>query len=132
MEQITADQTQLTAAERRKYPRTLSYTTATVHEGHHAHDYEVRNLSVCGALLTGGPLLDVGTTVHTKLHLPLYPDVELPAKVVRRAVDDDGAQCIGLEFHHRSDVTEDHIQAALLSELERSQTQGRIADLDLD
>ena len=116
---IAKNTAELTPAERRKHPRTLSHTTATLHKGHRSHDYEVRNLSVCGALLTGGPLLDVGTTVYTKLHLPLYPDVEVPAKVVRRAVDEDGAQCMGLEFEHRSDTTEDHIQAALLSELER-------------
>lgn len=136
MEPTIAEHNHLTPAERRKYPRTLSYTTATLQRpakgGHRKHDYEVRNLSVCGALLTGGPLLEVGTTVYTKLHLPLYPDVEVRAKVVRRAVDEDGAQCMGLEFQHRSDVTEDHIQAALLSELERSQTHGRIADIDLD
>jgi hypothetical protein len=122
--------TQLTPAERRKHPRTLSRTTATLKYRQRSSDYEVRNLSVAGALLTGGPELAVGTAVRTRLHLPLYPDVEVPAKVVRRGVDEDGAPCIGLEFHHRNDITEDHIQAALLSELERSQTHGRIADLD--
>jgi hypothetical protein len=130
METHSHAETSLSAAERRKYPRTLSHTTATLRHGNERQDYEVRNLSVCGALVTGGKEFAVGTVVTTELHLPLYPDVQVAAKVVRRTVDDDGVRCLGLEFHHKSDVTEDHIQAALLSELERSQTHGIIADLD--
>jgi hypothetical protein len=130
METHSYTDSQLTAAERRRYPRTLSHTTATLRHGLQRGAYEVRNLSVDGALVARGPRLEVGTAVRAELHLPLYPDVEIAATVVRCAIDDDGEICFGLQFHHRSDVTEDHIQSALLSELERSQTHGIIADLD--
>jgi hypothetical protein len=39
--------------------------------------------------------------------------------VVHRVDTLDGAKCTGIAFLHQNDVTEDHIQAALLSELER-------------
>jgi hypothetical protein len=39
--------------------------------------------------------------------------------VIRCVVRSDGRCAIGIEFHHSTDATEDHIQSALLSELER-------------
>jgi hypothetical protein len=118
--------TELSKSERRKYPRTFSHTVCELRTKWGVHHYEVENLSVCGALLTEGPLLEVGKKVLVTLHIPLYPDVEVWARVRRHCRDEDGRTMMGIEFQHVSDVTEDHIQSALLSELERSHTHGRI------
>jgi hypothetical protein len=122
--------TELTSADRRRHPRTLSHTTAMLTRRGFRHEYEVCNLSVAGALLRGGPELQVGTIVGLVLHMPLYPEIKVSARVARRGLDDDDVACLGVEFLHTSDVTEDHIQAALLSEIERSQTHGMIPVLD--
>jgi hypothetical protein len=122
--------TEPTSADRRRHPRTLSHTTAMLTRRGFRHEYEVCNLSVAGALLRGGPELQVGTIVGLVLHMPLYPEIKVSARVARRGLDDDDVACLGVEFLHTSDVTEDHIQAALLSEIERSQTHGMIPVLD--
>ncbi|MBX7078401.1 MAG: PilZ domain-containing protein [Nannocystaceae bacterium] len=114
----------INTTERRQHPRTLSHTEAIVSSPHGVHRYTVSNLSVAGALLVDGPALRRGEHVEITLLLPLYPEVRVRAQVVRI---DDGA--IGLAFQHVDDRTEDHIQSALLSEIERSQTGGRIADI---
>ncbi len=117
MQVATAD------VERRRHPRTISHTTAVVKTRSSLHHYVVSNLSVSGALLVDGPVLAERTLVEVILQLPLYPEVRVPARVVRCETTLDGAE-IGVEFNHQTDTTEDHIQAALLSELERSQTHG--------
>ena len=119
----------MTAQDRRLYPRTLSHTCCTVKAPDRVERYSVRNLSVCGALLIDGPLLPNKTKLVISLHMPLYPDVHVHAKVVRRGRDDEGRPFMGLAFDHRGDDSEDHIQAALLSEIERSGAHGRIADI---
>ena len=120
----------LTSADRRRHPRTLSHTTAVLIRRGFRHEYEVCNLSVAGALLRGTPEVEVGTIVEVVLHIPLYPEIKVAARVVRRGLDEDDVPCLGMEFLHTSDVTEDHIQSALLSEIERSQTHGVIPTLD--
>jgi hypothetical protein len=116
---------QTTTTERRRHPRTISHTTAVVKTRHALQEYTVSNLSVSGALLTGGPPLPERAVVTMILRLPLYPDIRIGARVVRceRA---EHAHQLGVSFVHVSDQTEDHIQSALLSELERSQTHGVI------
>jgi hypothetical protein len=114
--------------DRRRHPRTISRTTAVIKTNASLHRYEVSNLSVSGALLVGGPPLHEGALVEVLLHIPLYPDIRIAAKVVHAARGEDGMR-IGIEFIHKSDFTEDHIQAALLSELERSQTHGLISEV---
>jgi hypothetical protein len=116
---------QTTTTERRRHPRTISHTTAVVKTRHALQEYTVSNLSVSGALLTGGPPISEGAVVTMILRLPLYPDIRIGARVVRceRA---EHAHQLGVSFVHASDQTEDHIQSALLSELERSQTHGVI------
>ena len=119
----------ITPAERRRYPRTLSRTTCLVKTRNDVVEYLVRNLSVSGALLTAGPKLGKGYPLVVVLRIPLYPEVKVPARVVRNGVDDDGVPYMAVQFVHKSDQTEDHIQSALLSEIERSKTDGRIADV---
>jgi hypothetical protein len=111
--------------ERRRHPRTISHTTAVVKTKTMLCTYTVSNLSVGGALLIDGPALPERSVVQVILRLPLYPDIRVPARVVRCDRDADGVR-LGVTFVHTSDRTEDHIQAALLSELERSQTHGII------
>jgi hypothetical protein len=119
----------LSARERRRYPRTLSQVDAVVRTRTACGRYMVSNLSVCGALLTQGPPLSLDTLVEIDLHILEHPPIRVMARVTREGINDDGARFMGVEFLHRSDETEDLIQAALLDEIERSQTHGVIADL---
>lgn len=117
-----------TIPERRRHPRTLSHTEAVVVTRHGVRHFTVSNLSVSGALLVGDHPLVPGQRIEVILRLPLYPEVRLVAEVIR-CEHDDALDEIAIAFVHHDDRTEDHIQSALLSELERSSTQGRIADL---
>ena len=120
----------LSAAERRRYPRTLRQVDAVVRTPNGGGRYMVSNLSVCGALLTQGPPLSLDTIAEIDLHIPQHPQIRVMARVTREGINDEGERFMGVEFLHSSDETEDLIQAALLDEIERSQTDGRIADLD--
>jgi hypothetical protein len=91
-------------------------------------DYTVSSLSVGGATLLGRQVLTAGTRVEVLLRLPLYPEVRIHAEIVSCASTDDGV-ALAVDFLHVDDRTEDHIQSALLSEIERSQSNGRIADI---
>jgi hypothetical protein len=115
------------AAERRRHPRTLSETTAVVTGAGFLHRYEVENLSASGALLSGRIGLEVGRIVDVILQMPLYPEIRVMARVMRYGRSEGGRVLLDVEFVHVTDTTEDHIQAALLSELERSSTHGSIA-----
>jgi hypothetical protein len=127
---IEQDLPGLSAQERRRYPRTLSQVDAVVRTRNGCGRYMVSNLSACGALLTQGPPLSLDTIVEVDLHIPAHPQIRVMARVAREGLHDEGVRYMGLEFLHSSDETEDLIQAALLDEIERSQTHGRIADLD--
>ncbi len=120
----------ISASERRRYPRTLSHVDAVVRTRDGCCAYVVSNLSVCGALLTQGPMLGKDTLVEIDLKLPEHPQIRVMARVTRQGLHDDDSGYVGVEFLHRSDATEDLIQAALLDEIERSQTHGIIPDLD--
>ena len=120
----------ISAQERRRFPRTLSEVRATLRTAAGYSFYTVRNLSVCGALLTDGPSLAIDAVVDVDLQIPDHPRIRVLARVARKGIHDGGEQYIGLEFLHQSDRTEDLIQAALLDEIERSQTHGIIPQLD--
>jgi hypothetical protein len=120
----------LSDRERRRYPRTLSQVDAVVRTRDGCGRYMVSNLSVCGAMLTQGQPLSLDTITEIDLHIPETPQIRVLARVTREGLDDDGARFMGVEFLHSSDETEDLIQAALLGEIERSQTSARIVDLD--
>ncbi|MBV1859254.1 MAG: PilZ domain-containing protein [Nannocystaceae bacterium] len=115
--------------DRREHPRAHSDIRCVVKTKVAMHEYGVGNLSVSGALLTGGPALEIRCSLLVLLRVPLYPEVRIPARVVRAGTDEDGNPIVGIAFEHSTDETEDHIQSALLSELERSQTHGSIADV---
>lgn len=117
-----------TTQQRRQHPRTLSHTEAVVSTPRGVFSYTVSNLSAGGALLVGGPAQHEGASVVVTLRLPLYPEVRVPAQVMRCTNDGPNVE-VAVAFHHTDDRTEDHIQSALLSEIERSQTEGRIADV---
>ena len=117
-----------TIPERRRHPRTLSHTEAVVKTTGGLFHYDVSNLSASGALLTGAPPLREGERVEVILRLPLYPEVRVQANVLRCERVGTVAE-IALTFVHVDDRTEDHIQSALLSEIERSHTDGLIADV---
>jgi len=119
----------LSARERRRYPRTLSHVDAVVRTRTGCGRYMVSNLSVCGALITQGPPLSLDTIVEIDLHIPEHPQIRVMARVTREGLNDEGERFMGVEFLHQTDETEDLIQAALLDEIERSQTHGMIADL---
>ncbi len=120
----------ISAHERRRYPRTLSEVHATVRTRDGCAYYSVRNLSVCGALLTEGPPLAKDTIAEIDLRIPEHPRIRVMARVARKGMHDGGTPYLGVEFLHQSDQTEDMIQAALLDEIERSQTHGIIPQLD--
>ncbi len=115
--------------DRREYARVCSNIRCVVKTRGGMSEYGVADLSTSGALLTGGPRLRDRCPAIVLLRVPQYPEVRIPARVVWTGVDEDGSPTAGIEFVHRSDVTEDHIQSALLSELERSRSDGRIADV---
>ncbi len=117
-----------TIPEPRRHPRTLSPTEAVVVTHHGVRSFTVSNLSVAGALLVGNHPLIAGQRIEVILRLPLYPEVRLEAHVIRCDRGEDGDE-IAISFVHHDDRTEDHIQSALLSELERSSTHGRIVDV---
>ena len=58
--------------------------------------------------------MEIGKRVQVTLHIPLYPDIEVTARIRRHGRSDDGRPILGLEFTHTSDVTEDHIQSLML------------------
>jgi hypothetical protein len=118
-------QMQTSAVAVGRHPRTISHTTAVVKTADALHQYDVTDLSVRGATLAGGPSLRPGSVVLVILQVPLYPEIRVPAKVLGCAVHGGHIE-VSLVFKHQSDHTEDHIQAALLSELERSQTNMRL------
>lgn len=127
---VEQEQPGLSERERRRYPRTLSQVDAVVRTRNGCGRYLVSNLSVCGALLTQGAPLSLDTIAEIDLHIPQHPQIRVMARVTREGINDEGERFMGVEFLHSSDETEDLIQAALLDEIERSQTGGRIADLD--
>ncbi len=91
--------------------------TATVVTRTTLHTYEVVELQAAGARLRGGPPPPVRRAFEIVLRVPCYPPIRVYARVDRPAAPHE--QSTRVVFIHTSDRTEDHIQAALLSELER-------------
>jgi CheY-like chemotaxis protein len=78
--------------------------------------YLVDNLSVGGALLTGGPLLSLGQELRLTLQLDKHVIGPLRAQVVRR--DGLGGEAAGIAFAALTVAQEDALQQASLDALE--------------
>ena len=63
------------------------------------------------------------------MHHAAAEDFDPTGVFAERAALSGAALALDVEFKHVDDRTEDHIQSALLSEIERSVTDGRIADI---
>lgn len=103
--------------DRRRNPRTSSNTTAVVRRPGFIGRYFVRNLSVTGALLSGGAPLTEGEDVSLILQVVGHPPIRMRAKVVHHVDTLDGAKCNGVDFVHESDLTREQLEAALLTEI---------------
>ncbi len=91
--------------------------TATAVTASAIHRFEVDELTVTGARLRGSSQLPRRKPFDIIVHVPFYPPIRLRARVTQRS-----AGGCDVHFIHDFDFTEDQIQAALLSELERSHT----------
>ena len=122
-------QVQIDSFPRRRVPKAAEQITALVKTSRSIHEYAVHDVSVAGTTLDGGPRLPVRNVVQVVLRIPLYPEIRVSARVLRTTTLATGRTRVSLGFMHQSDrTTEDHIQAALLSELERSHSHGIIPD----
>lgn len=91
--------------------------------------FVVQNLSAGGALLTGQHDVDVDERVRVVLPLPGREPLVLSGRVVRRASAPNQLCVLGVEFEHRSPRTEDEIQEALVTEIQRRATSSKPAVL---
>ena len=105
-------------SDRRQFPRTPMRHAVVVTTPTFFGRYELRNLSAGGALLSGVPLLELGTMVELILQLPACPTMRVEAEVIHHVDTLDGKLSMGLIFYHENDVAQDQIQSALLAELE--------------
>jgi CheY-like chemotaxis protein len=80
--------------------------------------YLLSNLSVGGALLTGGPLLPVGASVRAELEIAGGPRLSTLGEVVRRDAPDTPEGWLALAFRGLAPSDEDAIQDAVLRGLE--------------
>ncbi len=90
--------------------------TATAVTASSIHQFVVDDLSVNGACLRGVSSLPRRRLFDIIVRVPFYP----PIRVRARVVNNQGT-ATNVRFVHEFDFTEDQIQAALLSELERRQ-----------
>lgn len=81
--------------------------------------FVVQNLSAGGALLTGRHDVGRNETVRVLLPLPGREPLVLWGRVVRRASAPNQLHVLGIEFEHPTPTTEDAIQEALVSEIQR-------------
>ncbi len=110
-------------SERRRYLRSPLKSTVMVSLPTFVGQYELRNLSAGGALLSGSPLLEVGTMVDLILRLPGRPVMRVEAEVLHHVDTLDGPLSMGMIFYHENDAAQDQIQSALLAELEAAADQ---------
>ncbi len=69
--------------ERRRFSRIETLGRAIVSFGQRSNcEYWVENLSAGGALLTGGPLIEIGQTVRVVLRIGAIPQMGIDARVV--------------------------------------------------
>lgn len=114
---------------------------ALVVVGGEAMSYEVSNLSVGGALLIGGPPLDIGQDVFAEFYVGTTPPVGVEASVVRHDRLPTGEAGYGIAFRDLSPVTVAKLSdvvtrgyqalgARVLGQVRRDLQQRGITDLD--
>lgn len=81
--------------------------------------FVVQNLSASGALLTGRRDVDIDQRVRVLLPLPGREPLVLAGRVARRASAPNQLYALAVQFRHRSPLTEDEIQEALVMEMQR-------------
>jgi PilZ domain len=105
---------------RRRHLRAQILATVTLcQEGRFLGIYLVENLSAGGALITGDPILAVGTRVQALVHIAGRRPISTPGHVKRHQRFDDSTTAIALEFHASAEV-QDELQDAVLRILEKS------------
>ncbi len=107
-------------ADRRRHRRTDVPLTAVLFRRDAALGrFVVQNLSAGGALLTGRRDVSADERVRVVLPFPGREPLVLDGRVARRASAPNQLVALAIEFRHRSPRTEDAIQEALVSELDR-------------
>ena len=85
--------------ERRNHPRCPTCETATVIcDAAYSGRYLVANLSAGGALLVGGAVLPLGSTIGLLLEPPGRPGLVVVGRVVRQAPHESGRQAYAVAF----------------------------------
>jgi len=101
--------------ERRRSFRVRIPARATLWHKGELGGYAVRDVSITGCSLCGGPLRAVGESVDVLLHLPHKPALALSATV--RRIDD---LSMGLSFERATPKAEDCIQDVVLEAIARA------------
>jgi PilZ domain len=106
-------------AERRAHPRVAFQAEAELlDEGRFLGKFEVRDISVGGALLIGSRPVARGSVVGIRL-LASMGTITLNAKVVRTQTHPEGLAC-GLQFLPAPSLIAQMIEEVVLAELERA------------
>ena len=106
-------------AERRAHPRVAFQATARLFtDAEVIGDYNVRDLSVGGALLHGAATPTLGVVVGVWLASTRLGTLRLAAQVMRAQRLPDGGVALGLRFHNPPSKIESMLQDAVLAELE--------------
>ncbi len=106
--------------ERRRYPRVDVAASAVVFVpgGRSPVRYVVRDLSVGGALLQGGPPLSTADVIQMVLYLEGSDPLVIDARLAPRKARDGSDRGFAVAFQNLNAVQEDVIQDAILSALE--------------
>jgi len=80
----------------------------------------VHDLSRGGALLTGGPPLDVGERLHAAIVVDGHPHLSISGTVVRRTTNEAGQACLGIRFGHTSVAGQDRLDDVVAGVLQHA------------
>jgi len=115
-------------AERRAHPRVAFKAEAELlDDGRSLGRFEVRDISVGGALLVGSRPMERGAVVGVRLETRNLGTVTLSAKVVRTQTHPEGQAC-GLQFLPAPSKIAQMIEEVVLAELERAKRETSAAE----
>jgi hypothetical protein len=89
-----------------------------VAEGQFLGKFEVRDISIGGAMLIGSRQIERGSVVGVRLQTPSLGTITLNAEVVRTQTHPEGLAC-GLKFLPAPSLIAQMIEEVVLAELER-------------